>query len=302
MTSAIDINIDQFPIDVPVGPGERGIHRIPVALAERRLYLIIGFLLIAFTLVMLWPRMLINVRVGEEGVLWGRFFGTQLDTVYTEGLHIIFPWDIMYVYDVRIQTVDHTVTVLSTDGLEMKIDVTTRYQPAAKSLPHLHQRVGPLYVQRIVIPEVVTAVREVMGKYRPQQLYTLRTDEMQDEIVGLAAAQVRDRFILIDDVLIRRIQLPPVLEQAIQRKLTQEQEALEYEFKLDKERKEADRKVIEAGGISSFQKIVTQSITDQLLQWKGIEATLELSKSPNSKVVVVGGGRGGLPLILNPPQ
>src|SRR5262249_49784075 len=189
MTRTIDV--DQFSIDLEPVARERLLHPIPVALHERRLYLIIGFLVLAFTLALLWPRMLINIRVGEEGVLWNRFFGTRLDTVYTEGLHIIFPWDIMYIYDVRIQAVDHSVTVLSTDGLEMKIDVTTRYQPAAKSLPHLHQRVGPQYVQRIVIPEVVTAVREVMGKYRPQQLYTLRTDEMQGEIEGLAAEQVR---------------------------------------------------------------------------------------------------------------
>ena len=230
------------------------------------------------------------------------------DTVFHEGVHLMFPWDIMYVYDIRIQSIDHEVEVLSTDGLEIRVTVTTRYFPVLKNLPQLHQKVGPDYMSRIVIPEVATAVREVMGQYRPEELYTRRSDEMEDEIRGRAARQVQDRYVTVDDVLIRRIALPESVQQAIQRKLTQEQEAQEYDFRLDKERKEAQRKDLEAGGIARYQEVVAGGIaafqkavangnSEDFLRWKGIEATLELAKSSNAKVIIIGGREA--PLILN---
>jgi regulator of protease activity HflC (stomatin/prohibitin superfamily) len=261
-------------------------------------------LMFVFTLLVFWPKMLVTIHSGHEGVLWRRFTGTELDLIYQEGTHLILPWDILYVYDVRIQKVDYTVPVLSTDGLEIRVDVTIRYRPISKAVPQLHQNVGYGYVGTIIIPEVVTAVREIIGKYRPEQLYTLRTDEMQTQIVARAAREVRDRFLIVDDVLIRRIELPISVQQAIQRKLNQEQEALEYLFRIQKEEREKERKKIEAEGIAQFQDIVSKTLRTQLLQWKGIEATLELARSNNAKVVVVGGGgaNGGLPLILNLPE
>lgn len=137
-----------------------------------------------------------------------------------------------------------------------------------------------------------------MGKYRPQELYTRRTEEMQAQIKSRAAAQVQDRYITIDDVLIRKIVLPASVQQAIQRKLTQEQEAQEYEFRLQKETREAERKRREALGIAAYQTLVAGGLTPQFLRWKGIEATLELAKSSNTKVIVIGNSEG-LPLILN---
>jgi regulator of protease activity HflC (stomatin/prohibitin superfamily) len=257
-------------------------------------------LLLLLTIAVFWNRIVYTVRPGEEAVMWKRLAGTQINVIYKEGTHVILPWDRLYIYDLRIQTADYTVPVLSTDGLEIMVDVTVRYHPESKTVPQLHQEVGPEYAQRIVIPEVVTAVREVIGRYRPEQLYTLRTDETQRQIVERAAGQARERFVQIDDVLIRRIALPESVQAAIQRKLNQEQEALEYEYRLEKERREALRKDIEADGIVAFQTKVAGSITPQLLQWKGVEATLELARSPNAKMVVVG-GRDGLPLILNTP-
>lgn len=278
-----------------LSPGERlrGWFR------RHALSLSIATLLLLFTLIFFWPRIVITVREGQEGVLWRRFSGTDIDTVFLEGTHLIFPWDRMTVYEVRLQRADYVVAVLSTDGLEIKVDVSIRYRPSAKTVPQLHQTVGPEYLERIIIPEVVTAVREIMGKYRPEQLYTLRTDEMQDQIIARAAVQVRDRFVIIDDVLIRRIELPDSVQQAIQRKLSQEQEALEYAFRIQKEEQERTRKDIEAQGIELFQRRVAGTISPDLLRWKGIEATLELAKSNNAKVVVIGNGRDGLPLILN---
>jgi regulator of protease activity HflC (stomatin/prohibitin superfamily) len=258
----------------------------------------IAALLLLFALVALSPRMVVTIYAGQEGVLWRRFSGTGLDIVLLEGVHVIFPWDTVFVYDVRIQRVDHVVEVLSTDGLQIKVDVSTGYYPVMKTVPRLHQKVGPDYVTKIIIPEVVTAVREVMGKYRPQELYTRRTEEMQAQIKARAAVQAQDHFIIIDDVLIRKIELPESVQEAIQRKLTQEQEAQEYEFRLVKETQEAERKRREAMGIATYQQLIAARLSPQFLQWKGIEATLDLAKSPNTKVIMIG-NRNGLPLIVN---
>jgi regulator of protease activity HflC (stomatin/prohibitin superfamily) len=283
--------------EVMVAPPARG-RRLAKWLRRSVFGIGLAFLRLLFAIVYFWPRVVVTIHAGQEGVLWRRFSGTGLDIVLLEGVHLIFPWDHVYVYDVRIQRVDHTVEILSTDGLEISVEVSTRYFPVMKTVPRLHQKVGPDYVTRIIIPEVVLAVREVMGKYRPQELYTRRTEEMQAQIKSRAAAQVQDRFITIDDVLIRKIVLPASVQQAIQRKLTQEQEAQEYEFRLQKETREAERKRREALGIATYQTIVSGGLKPEFLRWKGIEATLELAKSPNAKVIVIGNGEG-LPLILN---
>lgn len=286
--------------DEPLTFGER----LRQAARDHSFALLLASLLLVFSIVVFWPRIVVTVRAGEEGVLWSRWTGTQLDVIYNEGTHLIWPWDEMVIYDIRINKVDYEVPVLSTDGLEIKVAVSIRYRPAAKTVPQLHQTIGPDYVSRVVIPEVVTATREVMGAFRPDQLYTLRTVEMQNQIVSRAATQVQDRFVTIDDVLIRQIELPDALQAAIQSKLRQEQAALEYKYRIDREQAEATRKQIEADGIAAFQQRVfggsPELAGQRYLTWKGIEATLELAKSNNTKVVVVGSGANGMPLILNP--
>jgi regulator of protease activity HflC (stomatin/prohibitin superfamily) len=263
--------------------------------------LAITSLLLLFTLVFFWNAMVYTIRPGEAGVSWKRFSGTQIDVVYREGTHFILPWNKLYIYDLRIAKIDHTVPVLSTDGLEINVEVAIRFRPELKTLPQLHQAVGPDYAERIVVPQAVSTVREVIGRYRPEQLYTLRSDDIHQQLVSRAMQAARDHFLVIDDIIIRRIELPQSVQLAIQQKLSQEQEALEYEYRLEKEHREAERKKIEAGGISDFQKAIASGITPAYLQWKGIEATLALAKSTNAKVVIVG-GKDGLPLILNTPS
>lgn len=258
-------------------------------------------LIVLFAVVFFWRHIVHTVNPGEAAVSWRRFSGTEIDKVYLEGTHFIWPWNKIYIYDLRVQKVDTKVPVLSTDGLEINIDVTIRYRAEERTLPQLHQQVGPDYADRIVLPHVVSAVREVFGKYRPEQLYTLRTDDVHDQLMTRASKGTRERFTLIDDVIISRIELPESVQNAIQAKLAQEQEALAYEYRLVTEQREAQRKKIEATGISDFQKAVTPGITQQYLQWRGIEATLELAKSNNAKLVIVG-GRDGLPIILNTPD
>ena len=283
------------PDSKPVGPLRAWVRRWLPAL-------IISVMLIVLAVLVLWPKIVSTIRAGEEGVLWRRFGGgVVVDTIYLEGTHFIFPWDTMTLYDVRVQRRDVTASVLSADGLVIKADVSIRFRPAAKTVPQLHQNVGPDYVDRVLIPEVLSAVRQVMGQYKPEELYSLRTEDMEREIVARSVVQVRDRYVVVDDVLIQAIRLPEAIEQAIQGKLVKEQQALEYQYKLEIEEQEAQRKRIEARGIYDFQRTVNSSITGAQLRLKGIEATLELARSPNAKIVVIGGGNDGLPLILNMP-
>lgn len=272
-----------------------------VWLTNRAFGLSITALILLFSVVFFWNLMVHTVKPGEAAVSWKRFTGTEIDRVYLEGTHLIFPWNKLYIYDLRVAKMDTEIPVLSTDGLEINIDVTIRYQPEERTLPQLHKEVGPEYADRIVVPQVVSAVREILGKYRPEQLYTLRTDDVHDQLLARAQRGTREHFVIIDDVIIRRIELPEMVQKAIQDKLAQEQEALAYEYRLVTEQREAERKRIEATGISEFQRAVTPGITQQYLQWQGIQATLELAKSSNAKLVIVG-GRDGLPIILNTPD
>lgn len=273
--------------------------RMRAWIEENEMRLVILGLLMLLVLTFFWSNIVISIRSGEAGVQWSRIFGTQTDRLYPEGMHLIFPWNVMTIYNVRYQKVDHSFLVLSQDGLEIRVDTTIRYRPVERLVPKLHQQVGPGYVDTVVVPEVHTAVRTVIGRFRPDELYAATVDEIQNDVVLLARRQVRNRFVLVDDVNIRTIVLPPTVAAAIQRKLEQEQMSLEMQYRLTRERQEADRKRIEAGGIRDYHATIADSIKPPLLQFKGIEATLELAKSTNAKVVVIGSGKDGLPLILN---
>jgi regulator of protease activity HflC (stomatin/prohibitin superfamily) len=259
----------------------------------------LAVLVLLFAIAYLAQDIFIFIHPGRAGVLWRRFGGgTDLRNVYLEGLQIKSPLNEMYVYDVRIQRADATIDVLSKDGLKIEVEATVRYHPVIRQLGRLHQRVGPRYLETILLPELSTIVSEVISRYRPDELYSLRREVIRSAIAHTTFNAGRERWVAVDDVLIRRITLPPSIQRAIQSKLEQEQLSLEYDYRLLKERKEAERKTLEAQGIRSFQEIVTGGISDRYLKWKGIDATLELAKSPNAKVVIVGAGGDGLPVIL----
>jgi regulator of protease activity HflC (stomatin/prohibitin superfamily) len=188
--------------------------------------------------------------------------------------------------------------VLSKNGLSIKLDLSFRYNPVMTEIGKLHDLVGYDYLESILRPEIRSVTREVIGEYLPEELYSTKREEVEDRIYELTAAAISGKYLNLDAILIRDVTLPKTLQVAIENKLKQEQEALEYEFKLLKESKEAERKRIEAQGISDFQRIVTKTITPSLLKWKGVETTQEIAKSPNSKVIVIGNGDGDLPIIL----
>ena len=267
---------------------------------EHTVPLLLSGLVLTFFVVYLANRIFILIGPGEAGVLFRRLQnGTQTDHIYGEGLSIIAPWNHMYIYNVRVQEHPETVLALSSNGLTIKVDVSMRYFPDYPQLPILHQKVGPEYAARVVIPEVIAGAREVIGKYKPDDLYTLQTSAISDAIIRSVVRSLKEKFITLDDVNIKNISLPPIVTLAIENKLKEEQLAKEYEFRIEREHFEAERLFIQSGGIAEFNKGIIPTLTPELLRFKGIEATLELSASPNSKVIVIGGGGDGLPLILN---
>ena len=250
-------------------------------------------------IVLFGSSMFVTIEPGEKGVIFRKFSGgLDKDKIYEQGFHVIAPWNTLHVYDVKINETFEKMEVLSQNGLSIKIDLSFRYNPIHNKIGYLHDEIGRNYVERIVKPEIRSVTREVIGNYLPEELYSTKREAIEDEIESLTRAKVEPKYITLDAILIRDVTLPQTLRTAIEQKLKQEQEALEYDFKIQKARKEAERKEIEANGIAEFQKIVNRTITPQLLKWKGVEATQEISKSQNSKVIVIGNGDGDLPIIL----
>jgi regulator of protease activity HflC (stomatin/prohibitin superfamily) len=249
--------------------------------------------------VMFGSSMFVTIGSGEKGVLFKKFGGgLDKETVYGQGFHVIAPWNDMFVYDVKIHETFEKMEVLSKNGLSIKIDLSFRYNPVEEKIGYLHDQIGRDYVERIIKPEIRSVTREVIGNYLPEELYSTKREAIEDEIEALTREKVEAKYLTLDAILIRDVTLPQTLRNGIEKKLVQEQESLEYEFKIDKARKEAERKEIEANGIAKFQQIVNRTITPQLLKWKGVEATQEIAKSPNAKVIVIGNGDGDLPIIL----
>ncbi|MBQ4802453.1 prohibitin family protein [Aquimarina sp. MMG015] len=241
-----------------------------------------------------------TIGSGEAGVLYKTFGGGVVTDAppLGEGFHLVAPWNKVIVYEVRQQEVFEKMQVLSSNGLEIKLDASAWFQPDYAKLGLLHQQKGENYVQRVLLPTIRSAARSVVGRYTPEQLYSSKRDAIQKEIFEETKKIVGNQYIQLNEVLVRDVTLPPTIKEAIERKLKQEQEALEYEFRLEKAKKEAERQKIDAEGKAIANQILSASLTDKILKEKGIEATLELAKSSNSKVVIVGSGKDGMPLIL----
>ncbi|NER11229.1 Regulator of protease activity HflC, stomatin/prohibitin superfamily [Muriicola jejuensis] len=255
---------------------------------------------IIIVLVILISKSAITIGSGEAGVLY-RTFGDGVVTdepPLGEGFHLVAPWNKVFVYEVRQQEVFEKMQVLSSNGLEIKLDASAWFEPKYEALGKLHQEKGEAYVQRVLLPTIRSAARSVVGRYTPEQLYSSKRDAIQAEIYEETKKIVDGQYIQLNEVLVRDVTLPPTIKEAIERKLKQEQESLEYEFRLITADKEAQRQIIEAQGKADANRILSASLTDKILQDKGIEATLKLAESPNAKVIVVGSGESGLPIIL----
>ena len=259
----------------------------------------IGLIFIGVIFVIVFfSRMTVTIDAGHAGVLF-RLLGGGIDTTqtYSEGFHFISPLNKMVIYETRQQEIAEEMNVLSSNGLEISVDVSAWYKPEYAKVGLLHSRIGKDYLRRIVVPSLRASARSVIGRYTPEQIYSTKRDVIQDEIFEEAKNILDDKYVDLTQILIRSIILPPTIKSAIESKLKQEQESLEYEFKLEKAEKEAERQRIEAEGKAKANRILSASLTDKILREKGISATLELAKSPNTKVVVIGNS-DGMPLIL----
>jgi len=260
----------------------------------------IPIIIILIVLVVLVSKSAITIDSGEAGVLYRTFDnGVVTDEApLNEGFHLVAPWNKVFVYEVRQQEVFEKMDVLSSNGLDIKLDASAWFQPDYASLGKLHQEKGESYKERILLPAIRSAARSVVGRYTPEQLYSSKRDSIQIEIFDETKKIVGDQYIQLNEILIRDVTLPNTIKDAIERKLKQEQESLEYEFRLITADKEAQKQIIEAQGKADANRILSASLTDKILQDKGIEATIKLAESPNSKVIVIGSAKDGLPLIL----
>ncbi len=242
----------------------------------------------------------VTIDAGEAGVLWKRFAGGVVTDkpALGEGFHLVAPWNNVIVYEVRQQELTEKMQVLSSNGLDIRLEATAWYQPQQEKLGLLHQTKGQNYLDRVLKPAIRSATRSVVGRYTPEQIYSSKRDAIQEEIFDETAKIVADQYIQLNDVLVRDVTLPSAIKDAIERKLDQEQQSLEYEFRLITAQKEAEKQIIEAKGKADANKILSASLTDKILQDKGIEATLRLAESTNSKVVIIGSGKDGMPIIL----
>lgn len=241
----------------------------------------------------------LTIQAGERGVLFKRFGGgLEKENIYQPGFHVVAPWNTMFVYDVREKQLEESMSVLSSNGLNIKLDVTVRVNPVYEKIGELHEQFGRDYMMSLVRPEIRSSVRKIIGRFSPEELYSTRRDEVEGLISSDLDSVLRRNFVEMKAVLIRDIVLPEKVRTAIEEKIEAEQLALKYEYILDQERKEAERRIIEAKAKAESNRILNASLTPNILRDKGIEATLDLANSSNSKVIVVGSGDDGLPLIL----
>jgi len=265
---------------------------------NKRLCCVLSILLI-LTVSFLANRIFYSIKSGEAGVLWKRFSGTQIDYIYPEGLQVIFPWDELFIYNIRIQEISPEINVLTKTGLQVNLFLSIRYAPKHQLLGLLHKYVGPDYANKVIVPEIEAVLREIIGTMASEQIYTTGRTVII-EAINEAIEQVAQRYIHVDDVLIKRIELPESVAKAIQYKIEQKHLVEAHTFLIEKEKKEAQRKVIEGKGIRDQLKIIAQSLPDgNILKWRGIQATEKIASSNNSKVIIVGNSEKDLPIIVN---
>lgn len=265
-------------------------------------------LILAFFLVYFAPRIFISIHSGQAGVRWKRFSGTMTaaSDVYFEGLHVILPVDIMYIYNLRYQILTRRVSALTRGGLEIQADMGLMYRVRKDHVGALHQQVGPKYIETLIVPTLDAAARNILSALDAETMYAQHsvnvgeTDLFERSLFERAKDDIGRHYIEVADLSIMRLILPERVQQVVQQKHQEEQMVLLYDFRIERERKEVERKRIEAQGIKAFQDILGARLSENYLKFKGIEATLELAKSANSKVVVMGNG-SGLPLILSTP-
>src|ERR1700746_2026406 len=289
--------------------------------SERHLPSVVIYLMVAtLVAVVLYPHMVVTVPSGDVGVLWKRFGGgTVLDPrrLKNEGFNLILPWNQVFLYDLRLQSFTEPYNAISSDGVSLTATVIVRFRLQRDAVPVLHQAIGPNYKQVLVQPGIGSLTRQVIAEYTAEQVYSTARQEIQNKIRSLVEERLSEKMMehageegeesyrvamsdtfILYDILVTGIELPAAIVVAINRKTEQYYIAEEYKFRVEREKRESERKKMGAEGTAIFQQTVSQGISESYLRWRGIEATLQLSQSTNAKVVVIGSGKDGLPIIL----
>jgi regulator of protease activity HflC (stomatin/prohibitin superfamily) len=242
---------------------------------------------------------LVVIPAGHVGVY--DLFGKVADQSMASGIHLVNPLATVHKISIRTQEVKETVDVPSREGLAVNIDVSLLFSLEPAKAAQVFRSIGPQYIQVAVVPQFRSVVREVTSGFDAKALYTTEREFLTQNIQKNLFPLLQERGVRCERILLRKIMLPQKLSAAIESKLEAEQQAEQMKYVLDKEKQEAERKRIEAQGIADYQTIINHGLNDNLLKWKGIEATRELARSQNAKVVVIGAGKEGLPIILGNP-
>lgn len=287
--------------------------RNSISLYALALTVLLGLLAVA-------PSMIVTVPAGHVGVMWMRFFGgTRTDHVLGEGMHVVFPWNVVNFYDARLRSDVRNYEAVSANGLSITVEVALRFRINPPAAGFVHKLAGPDYAETLVRPKMASLVYEFVSQRNPENFYSVDRADIQ----GFLLRRAREEFpalshhitsmplktdaewdtldvtmIRVEEVLVSGVTLPPLVRQAIERKVEQQQIMEEYDFRILREAKERDRKRIEAEGIRDFQEIVAHNITPEYLRLRGVEATRAFANSTNAKTIIIG-GRDGLPVILN---
>lgn len=238
------------------------------------------------------------IQSGHRAIVFKTLSGGTSQEVLGEGLHLMPIWNTVIPYDIRVHEMKETLSVLSNNGLMLRVDASVRYRPRPEALFDLQTKVGPHYAEILIGPIVRSEARKVFGRYSPEQIYSTRREEIERQIYEEVQRALEGRAVVVEAILVRDVDLPEAIKSAITDKLAEEQRSQKMQFTLQKEKQEAQRKQIEAEGIAKYQSIVRQGLTPEYLAYKGIEATMKFAESPSSKVIIVGGGKAGLPLVF----
>lgn len=251
----------------------------------------------------------ITLQPGEKGVIFKPWTGgLDKEHILNEGVHIIAPWNNIIKFNVREQVIDFNkenpqygvLDVIDKNGLKIFVEVTVRYSPQYDKIGYIYEKFGGAeeYKTKLIIPEVRSTVRQIMGQYDAEEIYSTKRLEIEQKIIDETKSILSKNYIDMKALLIRSITIPDNLIKAIEEKLTKQQEAIAYDYIIDKKKKIKLGKIIDAQGIAEYNRIVNESMTEKVLTYEGIQATLELAKSENAKIVVIGNNKNGLPIML----
>lgn len=260
---------------------------------------IITTVIAIIVIIIILKNIFIILQPTERGVVFRKWTsGLDVENVRQEGLNLMAPWNEMIIFDISEQQIEETMDVLSVDGLSINIDVTIRFRPHEHEIGYLYKNFRDAYIDKLVRPELRSAVRTIIGQYTPEQLYASKRQEIETSIKESTFSILDTNNVELTALLIRSIKLPTSIQRSIEEKLTAEQESQKREYLLQIAEKDATIQITQARGKAESNRILSASLTDKILREKGISATEALVNSPNAKIIIIGSGNDGLPIIL----